>query len=314
MRAVRAAMDDMTAAAHGRRARVGFVPTMGALHDGHASLFTAARSPTAMPDFVVASIFVNPTQFAPHEDLASYPRPADSDAALLRAHGVDVLFQPTARAMYPSETPFRSFIDPAGADDATPEGIARPGFFRGVATVVTKLLSIVEPTAAVFGAKDAVQCIIVRALVRDLNLRPRIIIAPTVREADGLAMSSRNAYLSPEERSAAPAMYASLRAALRELRETPEGRAYADAEARARRARLTEIAAAATAAGAADDRAAEVAAQAAATQSRTRAAAAAAAAADGGTALDPMLQRIRRIVEDRINNAVRVGTPRVHAA
>ena len=187
---------------------------MGALHAGHLGLVERARVDA---DFVVASVFVNPTQFAPHEDLAQYPRTWDADyAALSRAH-VDVVYAPTAAAMYPPRAPFRTFVSPAHADETTPEGGARPGFFRGVATVVTKLLGAVRPTVAVFGQKDGVQCIVVRALVRDLNVPTVVRVAPTARETDGLAMSSRNAYLSAAQRARAGVIFRALERARTEL-------------------------------------------------------------------------------------------------
>ena len=233
MRALRLAMDAHALAHHGRLARVGFVPTMGALHAGHLSLCGLARSGAAgagaaggdvRSDFLVASIFVNPTQFAPHEDLATYPRTWDADVAALSAAGADAVFAPTAGAMYPPAAPHRTFVELAGVD-GTPEGAARPGFFRGVATVVTKLLTAVAPTVAAFGQKDGIQCIVVKQLVRDLNLPVTVLVGATTRELDGLAMSSRNVYLTAPQRAAAPAIYRALGALVAEFHGSQEGRA-----------------------------------------------------------------------------------------
>jgi pantoate--beta-alanine ligase len=247
MRLVRSAMDVLSFRAHQRAATVGFVPTMGALHAGHLSLLSSARlSPPSTAastsgtvpgphhaDFLVSSIFVNPTQFAPTEDLASYPRTFDSDLKKLRENHTSVVFAPTAASMYPHPTfaqvaedalpAFRTFVDILGVDAASPEGSARPGFFRGVATVVTKLFSCVQPTHAVFGQKDGIQCIVVRTLVRDLNLPLQIIVAETTREADGLAMSSRNIYLSKEQRKVAPALHQALQHVKGVIETSPEG-------------------------------------------------------------------------------------------
>jgi len=182
---------------------------MGALHQGHLSLVDRAK---AQNDATAVSVFVNPTQFAPSDDLEEYPRPWESDLAALSSRGVDYIFAPTASEMYPSDKPARlaPFVDLVGVDDATAEGAARPGFFRGVATVVTKLLHIVAPDRVYFGQKDAMQCVVVRRLIEDLNFATELVVGPTVREVDGLAMSSRNTYLSAEERRAAPAVYAAL--------------------------------------------------------------------------------------------------------
>ncbi|CAM9486750.1 unnamed protein product, partial [Choristocarpus tenellus] len=196
-----------------RDAVVGFVPTMGALHDGHADLFRQAREQC---DVVVGSVFVNPTQFAPHEDLDSYPRQLELDIELLASEGlVDLIFAPTREVMY-SEN-HKMYLDPVGFDDL-PEGKARPGFFRGVATVVTKLLNMVQPTKAYFGQKDALQCVLVKRLVEDLNIDVDVVVGETCREADGLAMSSRNVYLDQAQRTAAPVVYRSILAAVEEHR------------------------------------------------------------------------------------------------
>jgi pantoate--beta-alanine ligase len=178
-----------------RAGRVGMVPTMGALHDGHLSLVDAAR---AACGHVVVSIFVNPTQFAPHEDFDAYPRTLDADLAKLG--DVDVVFAPTVREMYPEG--YATTIT-VGGPSAGLETDFRPHFFAGVATVVGKLLIAALPDAAIFGQKDYQQLLVVRRLARDLGLPTKIVGAPIVREADGLALSSRNAYLSPEERKVA---------------------------------------------------------------------------------------------------------------
>ena len=177
---------------------IGFVPTMGALHDGHRSLIRAAR---LQCDALVVSIFVNPTQFSPTEDLAKYPRPIAKDRSLCRAEGVDVCFEPTAQAMYPEG--FQTVIT-VPAITKLWEGASRPHHFGGVAVVVTKLFGMVRPHVALFGQKDYQQAALVRQLVQDLNLGVKIQIRPTVREQDGLAMSSRNVYLSANERRIAP--------------------------------------------------------------------------------------------------------------
>jgi pantoate--beta-alanine ligase len=173
---------------------VGLVPTMGALHEGHLSLMRAARGHCSA---VVATIFVNPTQFAPGEDFAKYPRTFEADCALLEAEGVDVLFAPEAAEMYPAGA--STVVEVAGISDRL-DGVSRPGHFRGVATVVAKLFNIVQPNHAFFGQKDAAQVAVLRRMVRDLHFNLELVVCPTVREADGLAMSSRNRYLSAEER------------------------------------------------------------------------------------------------------------------
>jgi pantoate--beta-alanine ligase len=185
---------------------IGFVPTMGALHEGHLSLVRLARQ---RAERVVASVFVNPTQFGPGEDLARYPRDPEGDARVLADAGCDLLFLPGVETLYPPG--HATFVEPAGAALGL-EGERRPGHFRGVATVVTQLFALVQPDLAVFGEKDAQQLAVVRQLVRDLHLAVEVLAAPTVREADGLAMSSRNAFLSADERRAAPVLYRALRA------------------------------------------------------------------------------------------------------
>ena len=185
---------------------IGFVPTMGALHDGHRSLIRAAR---LRCDALVVSIFVNPSQFGPSEDFDLYPRPIARDRALCREEGVDVCFEPTAHTMYPEG--FQTIVTvPALARRW--EGAARPHHFAGVATVVTKLFGIVRPHLALFGQKDYQQAALVKRFVTDLNLGVTIDIRPTIREQDGLAMSSRNRYLSPDDRQAAIILYQALQA------------------------------------------------------------------------------------------------------
>ena len=191
---------------------IGMVPTMGALHDGHRALIRAAR---LRCDALVVSIFVNPTQFDPREDLAKYPRPIQRDRTLCREEGVDVCFEPAAQAMYPND--FQTSVSlPAIARRW--EGEVRPHHFSGVATVVTKLFGIVRPRIALFGQKDFQQSALVQQLVQDLNLGVEIAVHPTVRETDGLAMSSRNIYLSPEERGLATTLYTSLQAGAEAIR------------------------------------------------------------------------------------------------
>ncbi|HZB03449.1 MAG TPA: pantoate--beta-alanine ligase [Actinomycetota bacterium] len=184
---------------------VGFVPTMGALHAGHRSLIARAREECGL---VAVSIFVNPLQFGPSEDLASYPRDPDRDVALLERAGVDVAFTPSADEMYPSGRP-EVTVDPGPIGERL-EGGSRPGHFRGVCTVVAKLFGLVGPSRAYFGEKDAQQLAVVRRMVTDLDLPVEVVPCPTARERDGLAVSSRNARLSPDERQAAPCLYESL--------------------------------------------------------------------------------------------------------
>ena len=188
---------------------VGFVPTMGYLHDGHLALVKRARAENPS---VVVSIFVNPTQFGPQEDLASYPRDTQRDLALLEKEKTDIVFMPSAAEMYPPQ--FNSWVE-IGKVTERLEGASRPGHFRGVATVVAKLFNIVQPTKAYFGQKDAQQAVVIRKMVADLNMNLEIVTVPTVREPDGLAMSSRNTYLSPEQRQAAVVLYQALSLAQR---------------------------------------------------------------------------------------------------
>jgi len=189
----------------------GFVPTMGALHAGHMSLVRAAKA-ECQP--VIASIFVNPTQFAPNEDFQKYPRTFESDRRQLEEAGVDYLFAPDAAEMYPPG--FRTWVNVDGLSDRL-DGRSRPGHFRGVTTVVLKLLEIVQPQKAFFGRKDAVQARLMRQMARDLHHDTEIIVCPIVREPDGLAMSSRNTYLNPAERRAATALYLALDGARRAI-------------------------------------------------------------------------------------------------
>jgi pantoate--beta-alanine ligase len=205
------------AAAKARGAGVGFVPTMGFLHEGHLSLIGAAREAGAQ--FIVVSIFVNPKQFGPTEDLSRYPRDEARDRALLERESVDLLFLPPVDAIYPPG----SSTTVAVTSVARPlEGERRPGHFDGVTTAVLKLLNIVQPDLAVFGRKDAQQCAVIERMVRDLDLPVRLVFAETVRERDGLAMSSRNSYLSPEERDLAPVLHRALRAGQEALRHDVE--------------------------------------------------------------------------------------------
>ncbi|GAC1524568.1 MAG: pantoate--beta-alanine ligase [Vulcanimicrobiaceae bacterium] len=179
---------------------VGFVPTMGALHEGHLALIDRARRENAS---VVASIFVNPLQFGPHEDYAQYPRAFAHDAESLEAHGVDLLYAPTVERMYPPTFAASVAVGPLAESF---EGERRPGHFTGVATVVAKLLHAIEPTSLYLGQKDIQQAAVVRAMVRDLDMATNVVIAQTVREADGLALSSRNRYLDAAQRAAAPSL------------------------------------------------------------------------------------------------------------
>jgi pantoate--beta-alanine ligase len=184
---------------------IGLVPTMGYLHKGHLSLADVARREC---DTVVVSIFINPTQFGPREDLSRYPRDLPRDLAMLENAGVDYVFTPEASDIYPNG--FACYVDPVGPLVERLEGASRPGHFRGVATVVAKLFQIVQPHRAYFGQKDAQQAAVIRQLIADLHFPLTLRVLPTVREPDGLAMSSRNAYLSPEERQAATILYRAL--------------------------------------------------------------------------------------------------------
>ena len=190
-----------------RGKRIGFVPTMGALHQGHLSLIRLAKKHS---DFVVVSIFVNPIQFGPKEDYKKYPRNLKKDAALCQTAGADLIFSPNVKEVYPEG--FSTFINVEGLTQGLC-GASRPGHFRGVATVVAKLFNIIQPEVAIFGQKDAQQLAVIRRMVKDLDLPVKIIGAPIVRERDGLAMSSRNAYLTLEERAEAVALSRALRLA-----------------------------------------------------------------------------------------------------
>ena len=192
------------------RGPVVLVPTMGALHRGHAALIDHARHLAGRGGLVVVSIFVNPTQFGPAEDFTQYPRTLDADRKLCAEHGANVIFHPTAEAMYPPG--FSAFVDESEVS-APLCGASRPGHFRGVCTVVLKLFQIIQPDSAVFGLKDFQQCAVIRRMVRDLNLPVRIVPVETVREDDGLALSSRNRYLTAEERAQATVLRRALLAA-----------------------------------------------------------------------------------------------------
>lgn len=202
-------------AARRRQGRtIGLVPTMGALHRGHGCLIEAAARET---DSVVVSIFVNPIQFNDASDFSRYPRTLDSDVAYCESLGADIIFAPSAQAMYPE--PQQSFIDVEGVSEHLC-GKFRPGHFRGVATVVLKLLQIVQPNRAYFGEKDAQQLAVIRRMVRDLNVPVEIAAVPTVREPDGLALSSRNQHLTPGQRTLAPLLYQTLRLAKKRIEES----------------------------------------------------------------------------------------------
>jgi len=197
----RAAVRELRAGGRG----IGFVATMGALHAGHVSLVRAVR---AQCDVVVVSIFVNPKQFGPNEDFGKYPRMWDADCALLASEGVDLIFAPLAEEMYPPGA--STFVEVEGISDRL-DGESRPGHFRGVATVVAKLFHIIAPGKAFFGQKDAAQVAVLQRMVRDLDFDLEVVVCPTVREADGLALSSRNRYLSAEERKQALVLSRALR-------------------------------------------------------------------------------------------------------
>jgi len=183
---------------------VGFVPTMGYFHDGHLALVKRARAENR---WVIVSIFVNPTQFGPQEDFNKYPRDPQHDLAMLEKEKTDIVFMPSVAEMYPAGS--NSWVEVEKVTERL-EGASRPGFFRGVATVVAKLFNIIQPTRAYFGQKDAQQAIVIRKMVADLNMNLEIVTVPTVREPDGLAMSSRNAYLNPQQRQAATVLYQAL--------------------------------------------------------------------------------------------------------
>lgn len=190
---------------------VGFVPTMGYLHAGHMALVQRAKAENGA---VVVSIYVNPLQFGPREDFKTYPRDLDRDLAMLSREGADIVFAPMDEEMYPDD--FSTLVDVKKVTE-TLEGTSRPGHFMGVATVVAKLFNLVQPTRAYFGEKDAQQVVVIKRMVADLNVNLEIVTVPTVREPDGLAMSSRNTYLNPQERKAATVLYKALMAAQRHL-------------------------------------------------------------------------------------------------
>ena len=201
-----ASKDEMRQYSRDSARPLGLVPTMGALHDGHLSLVDYARNDCAT---VAVSIFVNPTQFAQGEDFAEYPRDLDADLEMLRQHGVDLVFVPEIAEVYPPG--FDTWVD-VGPIASRLEGAARPGHFRGVATVVAKLFGIVQPSRAYFGQKDGQQTVVIRKLAHDLDMGLDVVVLPTLREPDGLAMSSRNVRLSSEQRQAAPVVYRALSA------------------------------------------------------------------------------------------------------
>jgi pantoate--beta-alanine ligase len=205
----------MKAARSNSQGSVGFVPTMGYLHEGHLSLVRQARAENSV---VVVSIFVNPTQFGPAEDFKTYPRDTERDLAMLQKEKTDIVFMPSAEEMYPGS--FSSWVVIEGITDRL-EGHFRPGHFKGVTTVVAKLFNIVEPTRAYFGQKDAQQALVIRKMAADLNMNLEVIVSPTVREKDGLAMSSRNVYLNPQERQTATVLFKALTLA-QKLREKGE--------------------------------------------------------------------------------------------
>ena len=200
-------LSELSAARRALPGTVGLVPTMGYLHAGHISLAQQAHAECAN---VVASIFVNPTQFSPNEDLAKYPRDLPRDLGLLESAGVDLVWTPTPEVMYP--TGFQTWVEVDGLTKVL-EGEVRPGHFRGVTTIVAKLFNAVRPDKAYFGQKDAQQAAVIRQMVKDLNFPIDIVVCPSVREPDGLAMSSRNIYLTPEERQAATVLFRALSAA-----------------------------------------------------------------------------------------------------
>ena len=204
-------MKESVRKAHADNHIVGFIPTMGALHEGHLSLIRRARMDCSR---VFASIFLNPTQFGPNEDLTKYPRTFETDVEKLTGAAVDVLFAPEAKEIYPPE--FRTYVNVEGLSDKL-EGKSRPGHFRGVSTVVLKLFEIVQPQFALFGRKDAQQVRILQQMTGDLNLNVEIVVCPIVREPDGLALSSRNVYLNSEERRAATILHRALDGARQEM-------------------------------------------------------------------------------------------------
>lgn len=202
----------LTTAIRAKGKTIGFVPTMGYLHDGHLSLVKTARKRS---DIVILSIFVNPLQFAPHEDLKKYPRNFKRDESLCRKAGVNYIFYPDVKQMYPEE--YSTYVNVENVSLGL-EGAIRPEHFRGVATIVLKLFNIVQANYSVFGQKDAQQAAVIKKMTEDLNINTKLIISPTVREKDGLAMSSRNMYLTPEQRADAPFLYKALKYAERKIK------------------------------------------------------------------------------------------------
>ena len=213
---------------------IGFVPTMGFLHEGHLSLMRRARREN---DLVVVSIFVNPTQFSPNEDLAAYPRDEQRDTALMQSAGVDIAFFPEAAEIYPQG--FKTYVEVQGAITRVLCGVSRPTHFRGVTTVVAKLFHLVAPDKAYFGQKDAQQVAVIRQMVRDLDFDLQVVVCPIQREADGLAMSSRNTYLSPRQRADAVILYHSLCEAARQIQE--DGRRSAPAIVQSIKERISTV-------------------------------------------------------------------------
>ena len=218
-----AGMQRLTGRWRQERRRLGFVPTMGYLHEGHLSLVKRARQAAGSRGKVVVSIYVNPTQFAPSEDLSRYPRDLKRDLSLLRGAGADAVFTPDNRTMYPDKAgaAFSTYVVEEQLSQVM-EGAARPAHFRGVTTVVAKLFHIVQPDVAVFGQKDFQQAAVLARMVRDLNFPVRLIVAPTRRERDGLAMSSRNTFLDTEQRAQAVILFHALRAAAAAVKKKPQ--------------------------------------------------------------------------------------------
>jgi len=218
-----AAMQRLAAHWHSRKQRVGFVPTLGFLHEGHLSLVRRAREITGPRGCVVVSIYVNPTQFGPKEDLSRYPRDFARDKKLCRGAGVDVIFAPDDKDIYPQNGAgaYSTYVVEEALSRGM-EGASRPTHFRGVTTIVAKLFNIVRPEVAVFGAKDFQQAAVVQRMTRDLNYPLKIVVAPIHREPDGLAMSSRNKYLSPAERKQATALWLAIRHARKTVRKSPK--------------------------------------------------------------------------------------------
>lgn len=241
-----AAMQRLATAWRSAGVRIGFVPTMGYLHAGHLSLIQRARQAVGRQGKVVVSIYVNPTQFGPREDFSRYPRDLARDLRLCREAGADAVFAPADTDMYPREAgrEFSTYVLEESLSRSL-EGVARPTHFRGVTTVVAKLFNIVQPTVAVFGAKDWQQAAVIRRMVRDLNFPLRVIVAPTFRERDGLAMSSRNKYLEGDLRAQALALWGAIQKAKDAVRHTskpiPAGRLKADLKALIRKAPAARV-------------------------------------------------------------------------